>query len=218
MLDVMQTKMMLFLAGQARYGDLNARKELVRLLFMDGDCKPGYRFPTCTAKFAADIIAKYGLVSERIYRPNPDNQNDRAKSRIEYWCSILQEDGYMSHWPHNRQSFHIAPKQLNMRGWVLAFAEPGNRLWWPTNRLFIDSNAGVSVQNLNFVIVPSGGPDSQELEIHVLNERDLKPFEYFQKGANHVREDCRSKGESSCSRIPRGLLGKRCTFSGYSLC
>jgi len=182
MLEIMETKIILFMAEQARYGDLNARNDLVRLLIMDGDCKPGYRFPTCTAKFAAEIIAKYGLVSERIYRPNPDNQNDRAKSRIKYWCPILQEDGYMSHWSHNRQSFHIAPKQLNMRGWVLAFAEPGNRLWWPTNGLFIDSNAGVSVQNLDFVIVPSGGPDSQELEIHVLNERDLKPFEYFQKG------------------------------------
>ena len=182
MFEIMQTKKILFMAEQARYGDVAARKELVRFLIMDGDCKPRYRFPCCTAKFTAEIIAKYSVVSEKMYPVNKQCFDDTHTSRVNYWCPIVHQDAYMEQWLNGRRSSHIAPKTLNMRGWVLlAVAEPGDRLWWPSNGLVIDSYAGVSIQNLDFVTVPSGGPESEDLEIHVLNERNLRPQKYFDK-------------------------------------
>lgn len=38
----------------------------------------------------------------------------------------------------------------------------------------MDQKLGKCFQRMDFVIVPSGGPGSDELEIHVLNWRDLK--------------------------------------------
>ena len=183
MLEVMQTKNILFMAEQARHGDLSARKELVRLLIMDGDCQPRGSFTSCTTKFTAEITAKYSLISERMHRRRRDHYDGRYFSRVNYWYPIVQQYGYMEHTSYGPGSIHIVPKQLNMRGWVLAFAEPGNRLWWPSNGLFMDNGAGYWIQALDSVIVPSGGPDSGELEIHVLDKRKVAHYEYIDEGA-----------------------------------
>jgi hypothetical protein len=64
----------------------------------------------------------------------------------------------------------IIPKKLYTRGWTLVFAEPGNCLRWPSNGLFTEKAVGFYLQFMEFVTVPSGGSESDELEIHVLSE------------------------------------------------
>jgi hypothetical protein len=61
-----------------------------------------------------------------------------------------------------------------MRGWVLAFGEPGSLFWRPSNGIFMDQKLGKCFQRMDFVIVPSGSPGSDELEIHVLNTWNVK--------------------------------------------
>lgn len=126
MYAILNAKTTLFMAEQARYGDLDARKELAWLLVKRGDCRFRDQFPECTASFTAEVIAKYSMISEEMHPP-PGPSTLEGLSRLKYWCPILQDEGYMLKDKQiQRSAIHIFPKELRMRGWVLTFGEPGS--------------------------------------------------------------------------------------------